>query len=137
MLDSMDMMLFSLVLVDLQRDLHMSAAIAGLLMTLTLISAAIGGVFFGWLADKIGRTHALIFSMLLYSIFTACCGLAHSVLQLGIFRFLLGLGSGGEWAAGGALVAEMWPRRASRQSHRHRPGFLGRSDMHWARPSLP
>ena len=109
MLESMDMMLFSLVLVDLQRDLHMSAATAGMLMSLTLVSAAIGGVFFGWLADKIGRTHALIFSMLLYSIFTACCGLAHSVLQLAIFRFLLGLGSGGEWAAGGALVAEMWP----------------------------
>jgi MFS family permease len=109
MLESMDIMLFSLVLVDLQRDLHMSAATAGMLMSLTLVSAAIGGVFFGWLADKIGRTHALIFSMLLYSIFTACCGLAHSVLQLAIFRFLLGLGSGGEWAAGGALVAEMWP----------------------------
>ncbi len=109
MLESMDMMLFSLVLVDLQRDLQMSAATAGMLMSLTLVSAAIGGVFFGWLADKIGRTHALIFSMLLYSIFTACCGLAHSVLQLAIFRFLLGLGSGGEWAAGGALVAEMWP----------------------------
>ncbi len=74
MLDSMDMMLFSLVLVDLQRDLHMSAATAGLLMTLTLISAAVGGVFFGWLADKLGRTRALIVSMLIYFIFTACCG---------------------------------------------------------------
>ena len=125
MLDSMDMMLFSLVLVDLERDLHMSAATAGLLMTLTLISAAIGGVFFGWLADKIGRTHALIFSMLIYSIFTAACGLAHSVVQLGIFRFLLGLGIGGEWAAGGALVAETWPDE-------HRGKAIGIAQASWA-----
>jgi MFS family permease len=111
MLDSMDMMLFSLVLVDLQRDLHMSASISGLLMSLTLVSAAFGGIFFGWLADRVGRTHALIASMLIYSIFTACCGLAHSIWQLAIFRFLLGLGIGGEWAAGGALVAETWPDR--------------------------
>ena len=125
MLDSMDMMLFSLVLVDLERDLHMSAATAGLLMTLTLISAAIGGVFFGWLADKIGRLHALIFSMLIYSIFTAACGLAHSVVQLGIFRFLLGLGIGGEWAAGGALVAETWPDE-------HRGKAIGIAQASWA-----
>ncbi len=125
MLDSMDMMLFSLVLVDLQKDMHMSAATSGLLMSLTLISAAIGGIFFGWLADKIGRTHALIFSMLIYSVFTACCGLAHTVLQLGIFRFLLGLGIGGEWAAGGALVAETWPAE-------HRGKAIGIAQASWA-----
>ncbi len=125
MLDSMDMMLFSLVLADLVRDLHMSEAMAGLLMSLSLISAAIGGIFFGWLADKIGRTHALIASMLIYSVFTACCGLAHTVLQLGIFRFLLGLGIGGEWAAGGALVAETWPDE-------HRGKAIGIAQASWA-----
>lgn len=125
MLDSMDMMLFSLVLTDLQRDLHMSAATAGLLMSLSLISAAIGGIFFGWLADKVGRTRALIGSMLLYSIFTACCGLAHTVPQLAIFRFLLGLGIGGEWAAGGALVAETWPDN-------HRGKAIGIAQASWA-----
>jgi MFS family permease len=125
MLDSMDMMLFSLVLVDLQRDLHMSAATAGLLMSLSLISAAIGGIFFGWFADKVGRTHALIISMLIYSIFTFCCGLAHTVFQLGIFRFLLGLGIGGEWAAGGALVAETW-------SDEHRGKAIGIAQSSWA-----
>lgn len=125
MLDSMDMMLFSLVLVDLQRDLHMSATTSGLLMSLALISAAIGGVFFGWFADKVGRTRALIASMLIYSIFTACCGLAHTVVQLGIFRFLLGLGIGGEWAAGGALVAETWPDE-------HRGKAIGIAQAPWA-----
>ncbi|HUZ04816.1 MAG TPA: MFS transporter [Acidobacteriaceae bacterium] len=109
MLDSMDMMLFSLVLVDVQRDLHLSTALAGLIMSFSLISAAIGGVFFGWFADKVGRVRALMVSMLVYSIFTGACGLSHTILQLAIFRFILGLGIGGEWAAGGALVAETWP----------------------------
>jgi MFS family permease len=125
MLDSMDMMLFSLVLTDLERDLHMSAATAGLLMSLSLISAAIGGIFFGWFADKVGRTRALIASMLIYSVFTACCGLAHTVPQLAIFRFLLGLGIGGEWAAGGALVAETWPDE-------HRGKAIGIAQSSWA-----
>jgi MFS family permease len=125
MLDSMDMMLFSLVLVDLQRDLHMSASVSGLLMSLALVSAAFGGIFFGWFADKVGRTHALILSMLIYSIFTACCGLAHTVLELGIFRVLLGLGIGGEWAAGGALVAETWPDE-------HRGKAIGIAQASWA-----
>ena len=109
MLDSMDMMLFSLVLVELERDLHMSVAVGGLLMSLTLISAAVGGVFFGWLADRVGRVRSLMACMLVYSVFTGACGLSHSVLQLAIFRVILGLGIGGEWAAGGALVAETWP----------------------------
>ncbi len=125
MLDSMDMMLFSLVLTDLQRDLHMSAATAGLLMSLSLISAATGGIFFGWFADKVGRTRALIVSMLVYSVFTACCGLAHTVLQLGVFRCLLALGIGGEWAAGGALVAETWPDE-------HRGKAIGIAQSSWA-----
>lgn len=125
MLDSMDMMLFSLVLTDLQRDLHMSSATAGLLMSLSLVSAALGGIFFGWVADKIGRTHALIASMLIYSVFTFCCGLAHTVLQLAIFRILLGIGIGGEWAAGGALVAEMWPDE-------HRGKAIGIAQASWA-----
>jgi MFS family permease len=125
MLDSMDMMLFSLVLTDLQRDLHMSSATAGLLMSLSLVSAALGGIFFGWVADKVGRTHALIVSMLIYSVFTFCCGLAHSVLQLAIFRILLGIGIGGEWAAGGALVAEVWPDE-------HRGKAIGIAQASWA-----
>lgn len=125
MLDSMDMMLFSLVLVDLQRDLHMSASVSGLLMSLALVSAAIGGIFFGWFADKVGRTRALIASMLIYSIFTACCGLAHTIVQLAVFRFLLGLGIGGEWAAGGALVAETWPTE-------HRGKAIGIAQASWA-----
>lgn len=125
MLDSMDMMLFSLVLTNLERDVHMSTSTAGLLMSLSLISAAIGGVFFGWLADRVGRARALIAGMIVYSVFTAACGLAHTTFELGVFRFLLGFGIGGEWAAGGALVAETWPDE-------HRGKAIGVAQASWA-----
>jgi len=51
----------------------------------------------------------MIGSILVYSIFTAACGFSQTVWQLGIFRFLLGLGMGGEWTSGAALVSETWP----------------------------
>lgn len=115
MLDAMDVMLYSFVLAYLIRDFGMSTGTAGLLNSLTLIASAIGGFFFGILADRIGRTRALMASILVYSISSAACGFSHSTPQLAIFRFLLGLGMGGEWTAGAALIAETW-----RAEHRGR-----------------
>ena len=111
----MDVMLYSFVLAYLIRDFGMSTGTAGLLNSLTLIASAIGGFFFGVLADRIGRTRALMASILVYSISSAACGSSHSIPQLAIFRFLLGLGMGGEWSSGAALVAETW-----RAEHRGR-----------------
>lgn len=111
MLDSMDVMLYALVLGEVQRSLHLSAALSGGMMSATLIAAAIGGIGFGWFADRFGRVRALTASVLVYSIATALCGLAQSAGQLLLFRVLLGLGMGGEWASGAALVAETWPAR--------------------------
>jgi MFS family permease len=109
MLDSMDMMLFSMALVAIRREMGISASTSGLLISVTLVSSAAGGVLFGLLADRIGRARALIGSILVYSVFTAACGLAQNVVQLAVFRALLGLGVGGEWATGAALVSETWP----------------------------
>jgi MFS family permease len=64
---------------------------------------------FGVVADRLGRTRALMASVLIYAVFTAACGLAHTVVQLAIFRVLLGFGMGGEWASGAALVSESFP----------------------------
>lgn len=108
MLDAMDVMLYSLVLTYLIRDFAMTTRTAGLLNSLTLIASALGGFLFGSLADRIGRKRALMASILVYSIASAACGLSHSLLQLGIFRFLLGLGMGGEWTTAAALIAETW-----------------------------
>jgi MFS family permease len=125
MLDSMDVMLYSLVLTHLMADLGMSKTTAGLLSSLTLLSSAVGGTLFGLLADRAGRRLALTWSILVYSVFTAACGLAGSVGQLAVFRVLLGLGFGGEWASGAALVAETWPAR-------HRGKALGLMQSSWA-----
>ena len=108
MLDSMDVMLYALVLGEVQREMHFSAAIGGAMMSATLVSAAIGGLSFGWFADRFGRTRALTWSILVYSVSTALCGLTYSAWQLMICRILLGLGMGGEWASGAALGAETW-----------------------------
>jgi MFS family permease len=109
MLDAFDVMLYALVLAHIMRDLGMSKATAGGLGTLTLLASGIGGVFFGFIADRIGRKRALMLSILGYSICSFASGLATSIVALAAFRFILGLGMGGEWNTGATLVAETWP----------------------------
>src|SRR6202049_1434410 len=108
MLDAMDVMLYSLVLAFLMREFAMDTRTAGFLNSLTLLASAIGGLLFGRIADRVGRTRALMASIVLYSIASAACGFSHSIPQLAAFRFLLGLGMGGEWTADSALVARTW-----------------------------
>ena len=125
MLDSMDVMLYALVLGQVQRAMHLSAAVSGAMMSATLIAAALGGVSFGWFADRFGRVRALLSSVLIYSIATALCGFTQTATQLLLCRVLLGLGMGGEWASGAALVAETWPAH-------HRGKALALVQSSWA-----
>jgi MFS family permease len=108
-LDAFDTMLYALVLALLMRDFGMTKAVAGLLSTLTLLASGIGGVLFGFLADRIGRKQALVASILTYSLCSFASGLATSITMLAAARFILGLGMGGEWNTGATLVAESWP----------------------------
>jgi MFS family permease len=108
-LDAFDAMLFSLVLAMLMRDFGIGKTAAGLLGTLTLLGSGIGGVLFGFLADRIGRKQALMASILTYSVCSFASGLATSVVTLAVARFVLGLGMGGAWNTGATLVAESWP----------------------------
>jgi MFS family permease len=125
MLDAMDVMLYSMVLAHLMRDLGMSKAEGGLLNSLTLLASAIGGLAFGFLADRVGRTRALMASILVYSVASGACGLSQTIVQLAICRFILGLGMGGEWTTGAALIAETWPPE-------HRAKALGLMQSSWA-----
>lgn len=109
MLDAFDVMLYAMVLAYVMRDLGMSKSTAGLLNTLTLLASGIGGILFGLIADRIGRTRALMASILTYSVFSFASGMATSIVMLAAFRFVLGLGMGGEWNTGATLVAETWP----------------------------
>jgi len=108
MLDAFDVTLFALVLPALRKDLGLSTAAGGALGSVALLAAAAGGVWFGWIADRFGRTRALMASILLYSVFTAACGFATTFTQFVLFRIGLGLGMGGEWASGATLVSETW-----------------------------
>jgi MFS family permease len=108
MLDAMDVMLFSLVVAYLLGEFSMDTRTAGFLNSLTLIASAIGGFLFGFLADRIGRTRALMASIFVYSLSSAACAFTHTVPQLAFFRFVLGLGMGGEWTTAAALIAETW-----------------------------
>lgn len=125
MLDAMDVMLYAFVLGQVQREMHLSAAMSGAMMSATLVAAAAGGIAFGYIADRFGRTRALTSSILIYSLATAACGFTHTALQLVLCRVVLGLGMGGEWAAGAALVAETWPAK-------HRGKALALVQSAWA-----
>jgi MFS family permease len=83
----------------------------GIITALFLLGAALGGLVFGWLGDRLGRVRAMMLSILAYSLFTGCCYFAQAPWQLGFFRFLAAIGMGGEWSLGVALVMECWPEK--------------------------
>jgi MFS family permease len=111
MLDAFDVMLWALLVTDLMAHFALSPPAAGLLGSIALLASAVGGIGFGVIADRYGRTRALMGSILVYSVFTFLCGLSQTVTQLALCRIGLGLGMGGEWASGAALVAETWRAR--------------------------
>jgi MFS family permease len=125
MLDSFDVNLYALALPAVMAELQLDRATAGSMQSLTLVSAAVGGLVFGVVADRWGRVRALTLSVLLYSVFTAACGFATTTAALAIFRVGLGLGMGAEWASGAALVSETWPDR-------HRAKALAFMQSAWA-----
>lgn len=109
-LDGFDVLLYSNVLGQVMTSLGIgSKATAGLPNAFMLLASGIGGVLFGFIADRIGRTKALMLSILTYSLCSLGSGLSTSLGLLIFFRFVLGLGMGGEWNTGATLVAETWP----------------------------
>ena len=109
-LDGFDVLLYSNIQVHIMAALNIhSKADAGLPTTFMLLASGIGGVLFGFIADRIGRTKALMLSILTYSVCSLGSGLSTSLAVLVFFRFVLGLGMGGEWNTGATLVAETWP----------------------------
>ena len=81
----------------------------GIIFSVFLLGWALGGVAFGVVADRWGRTKTLIMTILIYAIFTGMAALSETWWHLALYRFVTALGIGGEWAAGAAIVAEVWP----------------------------
>lgn len=109
MFDAMDFLIYVLAIGRLKAHFGFGDATAGLLGTLTLVSAAAGGLVFGVIADRIGRVRALNITIAIFSVCSIGAATSQSLLQLAVWRTLLGIGMGGEWASGGVLVAETVP----------------------------
>jgi MFS family permease len=90
---------------------HATAFWTGRLTSLLLIGWALGGVLFGQLADRIGRSRTLMLTMVLYAVGTAACAVSQNLWWLIVFRAVESLGIGGEWAAGAAMVSEAVPEK--------------------------
>jgi MFS family permease len=117
--DSMDLNLFTVVLVPSLRELLGPQATpqsigyyGGAIVAVQLLGWGVGGLIFGILGDYWGRARALCLSIAVYAVFTALSGLAATWWQLAIFRFLMASGVGAEWAIGTALINETWPQRS-------------------------
>jgi len=83
----------------------------GILTSLLLVGWATGGIVFGRIADRLGRTRTLLLTMGMYSLGTAACALAPNMGSLILFRVVASLGIGGEWVCGAAMVAEIVPEK--------------------------
>src|ERR1700676_3497157 len=107
MFDAMDINIFTMVLFPSMRELLGSsnpAVIAqsgGLIIALKLAGWGLGGIMFGVVADRIGRSRTLVIIILIYCAFTGLSGLAQSWWQLAIMQTIAGVGIGGEWATAG------------------------------------
>ncbi len=124
-LDSLDFVIYLMAMPVLQAEFGFGPDMAGLLVTASLLTSLAGGIFFGALADRIGRTRALMATILIYSFCSLGTATAGSVTQLLVWRALLGLGLGGEWSAGAVLVSESWPAV-------HRGKAIGIMQSGWA-----
>src|SRR5881394_271281 len=110
-MDGFDLLILGFMLRAISADLSLTPAQAGSLITWTLIGAVVGGILFGILSDYYGRVRVLTWTILLFAVFTGLCAFAQGYWDLLIYRTIAGLGLGGEFGIGMALVAETWPAR--------------------------
>jgi MFS family permease len=120
--DAMDFQIFTLVLFPSVSSLISShdpgvvAYTGGLIVACKLVALGLGGIGFGILADRIGRARTMMITVLIYSVFAGLSSLAETWWQLAALQAIAGIGIGGEWAAGAALIAESWPERTRAQA---------------------
>ncbi len=109
-LEGMDIMFISFAMTMIIAEFNIDLATGGLISSITNVGMLLGGIVFGVLADKYGRVKVFTYTVILFAIGTALTGLATSIEQVYLFRFIAGIGAGGEYGIGMALVAEAWPK---------------------------
>jgi MFS family permease len=117
-LDGMDSVIYALVLSPAMKELLPKSGFANSPADIAFAGSILFALFLvGWglsfiwgpLADRFGRARCLAVTILIFSVFTGAAAFAQNVWELGLFRFLAGIGIGGEWAMAGTYVAEAWP----------------------------
>ncbi|CAM3979013.1 MFS transporter [Rahnella victoriana] len=108
-MDGFDLLILGFMLPAITSEFGLSSSQSGSLVTWTLIGAVLGGVIFGPISDRFGRIRVLTFTILMFSLFTGLCAFAQGYWDLLIYRTLAGVGLGGEFGIGMALIAEAWP----------------------------
>lgn len=116
-LEFFDLQLLALFAPQIMSHFGIDKATFGTIVTVQLIGTAVGGIFFGWLADLYGRKRVLTWTILVFSFSTALVAFAPGLTILFVLRFLTGLGTGGEWAIGFSLLNEVWTPK--------KRGFMG------------
>ena len=107
--DGFDLLILGFMLRPISADLGLTQAQGASLVTATLFGAVLGGFGFGWLSARLGRVRVLAWTIVLFAVFTGLCALAQGYYDLLIYRTIAGLGLGGEFGIGMALVAEACP----------------------------
>ena len=107
--EGFDLFLLVFLIATISTSLHISTTRTSSLMTGTLLGAVVGGIGFGMLSDRFGRVRVLTWTILLFGIFTGLCAFSRGYWDLLAYRTIAGLGFGGEFGIGLALVAETWP----------------------------
>lgn len=118
-MDGFDLLILGFMLKPIAAGLNLTQPQAASLVTATLVGAVTGGIGFGMLSDRLGRVRVLTWAIVFFAVFTGLCGFAQGYWDLLLYRTLAGLGLGGEFGIGMALVAEAWPasKRARASSY--------------------
>src|SRR6201999_145732 len=118
-MDGFDLLILGFMLRAISADLKLSQTQAASLVTATLIGAVLGGIGFGMLSDRLGRVRVLTWTIIVFAVFTGLCAFSQGYWDLLIYRTIAGVGLGGEFGIGMALVAEAWPasKRARASSY--------------------